>query len=121
MTGDRGPTRVYVHLPAGLDPAEWRRRHERDEVPDASPYGLDRMRRYGVAVRLRAPLNQAAVQRVAGSVRHRTGGLEIVEAVADLRHGRGADAVLCYDERTGVPAALLGGAPVVTGIGWAFA
>ncbi|WP_231706760.1 MULTISPECIES: glycosyltransferase family 4 protein [Tsukamurella] len=59
-----------------------------------------------------------AAARLARAVRHRTDGYEIVEAAADHFRGRGADAVLAYDERTGVPALLDGGAPVAAGIGW---
>ena len=61
---------------------------------------------------------------MARSVRYRTDGLEIVEAVADLPTSRraNADVVLAYDERTSVPAALLRAArlrpPVVAGVGW---
>ncbi|WP_237741628.1 glycosyltransferase family 4 protein [Tsukamurella sp. 1534] len=56
-----------------------------------------------------------AVQRVARSVRHRTGGYEIVEAFDTTED---ADAILAYDERTAVPALLRGRAPVAAGVGW---
>ncbi len=58
-----------------------------------------------------------AEQRVARSVRHRTGGYEFVERMlgAGAHHG---DAILSYDERTGVPALLTGRTPVAAGIGW---
>ncbi|MCS3779448.1 glycosyltransferase family 4 protein [Tsukamurella ocularis] len=54
------------------------------------------------------------LQRIARSVRHRTDGYEFVGAPST----DDADAVLAYDERTGVPALLRGDAPVAAGIGW---
>ncbi|HSV64505.1 MAG TPA: glycosyltransferase family 4 protein [Mycobacteriales bacterium] len=122
-SGLGGAIRAYVDLPSGLDAADWSARHSRGEVPDSSPYGLHRMAHYGVEVVLRPPLDGRRLGRVARAVRSRSGGLELVEAAVDLRRraSRDADVVLCYDERTGVPAALLAGRPrppVVTGIGW---
>ncbi|CAM3357681.1 glycosyltransferase family 4 protein [Tsukamurella hominis] len=56
-------------------------------------------------------------QRIAQSVRHRTGGYEFVERALGAG-ARGSDAILSYDERTGVPALLTGRTPVAAGIGW---
>lgn len=109
--------RVVVPLAGGLSPADWAGRHRAGEVPDRSPYGLHRLADHGLDVRF-APSEledrSRLVQRVARSVRHRTDGYELIGApsLAD------ADAVLAYDERTGVPALLRGGAPVAAGIGW---
>ncbi|MGZ9829429.1 glycosyltransferase family 4 protein [Tsukamurella ocularis] len=55
------------------------------------------------------------IRRLAQSVRHRTGGYELVEA---WRAQAAADAVLAYDERTAVPALLRGDARVAAGVGW---
>ncbi|VEH94697.1 D-inositol-3-phosphate glycosyltransferase (plasmid) [Tsukamurella tyrosinosolvens] len=57
------------------------------------------------------------VRRLAQSVRHRTGGYELVEAMR-AKPKVPADAVLAYDERTGVPALLSGDIPVAAGVGW---
>lgn len=123
-SGTGNALRAYVDLPSGLDPERWRARHERDEVPDASPYGYHRLGRYGIDVTFRPPKNGRARERIARSVRYRTDGAELVEAVGDLVASRRADTdvVLGYDERTSVPAALLSAAhlrpPVVAGVGW---
>jgi len=109
--------RVVVPLAGGLSPADWAARHRAGEVPDRSPYGLHQLADHGFDVRF-APSSiedrSRTVQRVARSVRHRTDGYEFIGApdTAD------ADGVLAYDERTGVPALLRGGAPVAAGIGW---
>ncbi|MGX9296187.1 glycosyltransferase family 4 protein [Tsukamurella paurometabola] len=55
--------------------------------------------------------------RIAQSVRHRTDGYEFVERMYGAG-AHGADAILAYDERTGVPALLTGRTPVAAGIGW---
>ncbi len=109
--------RVVVPLAGGLSPADWAGRHEAGEVPDRSPYGLHQLADHDIDVRF-APSGlhdrSRVVQRVARSVRHRTDGYELVGApsLAD------ADAVLAYDERTGVPSLLRSDAPVAAGIGW---
>lgn len=114
---DRGSVRVRVEYAARLDPVRWASRHAADEVPDALPYGLHRMAGHGVEVDARSVRLPAPLERVARSVRHRTGGLELVEQLAVRT--RDVDVVLAYDERTGVPAALRPrGRPVVTGVGW---
>ncbi|GAB2936949.1 hypothetical protein GCM10027047_37080 [Rhodococcus aerolatus] len=118
-----GALRVRVELARDLDAADWAQRHAADVVPDAAPYGLDRMAAHGVEAVFRAPLRGRALPRVAGKVRDRAAGVELVPALVDrVRRGgdAGVDAVLCMDERTGVAAALLGGrgTPVLTGIAW---
>jgi glycosyltransferase involved in cell wall biosynthesis len=126
-----GRPRVYVDLAGGLDAEQWRRRHEADEVPDAAPYGLHRMVDEGVDVTFRPPpftehsgRTRAVLARVARSARHRSGaGAELIEALdtARRRERRAADFVLCYDERTGVPAALVPhrfAPPTITGVAW---
>lgn len=113
--------RAYIPLPNGLSATVWGERHRRGEVPDASPYGLHKLADHGIDVTFGEISAGRAVQRVAASVRYRTAGLELVEGLVAMRESRRADAVLAYDERTGVPAALLRGGrriPVVLGIGW---
>lgn len=109
--------RVVVPLAGGLSEADWAARHRAGEVPDLSPYGLHQLADHGLDVRF-APSEleerPRLVQRVARSVRHRTDGYELIGAPAV----DDADAVLAYDERTGVPALLRGDAPVAAGIGW---
>ncbi|TWS22813.1 glycosyltransferase family 4 protein [Tsukamurella sputi] len=109
--------RLVVPLAGGLSPADWAARHRAGEVPDRSPYGLHQLAEYGFDVRFASSGiedRSRTVQRVARSVRHRTDGYEFIGAPRTSD----ADAVLAYDERTGVPALLRGGAPVAAGIGW---
>jgi glycosyltransferase involved in cell wall biosynthesis len=113
--------RAYIPLPNGLSAKAWGERYRRGEVPDASPYGLHKLADHGIDVTFGEISAGRAVERVAASVRYRTAGLELVEGLAVRRESRDADAVLAYDERTGVPAALLRRGrrvPVVLGIGW---
>ncbi|MCL3819896.1 glycosyltransferase family 4 protein [Aeromicrobium wangtongii] len=116
--------RVHIPLPVGTSASRWAHRHERGEVPDASPYGLHHLQDHGWDVTFGGRELTGPVARIARSVRYRTSGLELVEVGADLRRmsRTESDVVLGYDERTGVPAALAVPrsrfAPVVTGVGW---
>jgi glycosyltransferase involved in cell wall biosynthesis len=113
--------RVYVELPDELDVSDWSARHERGEVPDHTPYGLHQIARPGTLVAYRPPLPDRRLRVAATKIRGRLAEAEVLgAAVSTLRGGRNtADVVLCMDERTGVPAALLpGGPPVVSGIAW---
>ncbi|MBJ8340470.1 glycosyltransferase family 4 protein [Antrihabitans sp. YC3-6] len=115
--------KAFVPLPHGLSDQAWRDRHGRGEVPDRSPYGLHQLAEFGIDIEFGSADLAKVSARLAASVRYRTGGLEIIEAVAERRYRllTETDVVLSYDERTGIPASLLGGrssAPTVTGIGW---
>lgn len=116
--------RVYIPLAGGTVAESWEQRHGRGEVPDASPYGLHHLTDHGFDVSFGDQDLGRGAARIAGPVRHRAGGLELLEAWSHRRQvsSRSTDVVLGYDERTGVPAALLGRrrriAPVVTGVGW---
>lgn len=109
--------RVVIPLAGGLSARDWADRHRSGEVPDRSPYGLHRLADHGFDVRFAGTALDGGsrfTQRLARSVRHRTDGYEIIGAPDP----GDAEAVLAYDERTGVPALLRGGAPVAAGIGW---
>lgn len=116
-------TRAYIPLPQRLSAETWRWRYDRGEVPDASPYGLHKLSEHGVDVIFGEMNLDGVPERIARALRHRTGGLEIMEALyqTSARSLRNADVILTYDERNGVPAALLPvrqRAPVVLGVGW---
>jgi glycosyltransferase involved in cell wall biosynthesis len=107
--------RVYVELSHGLHPAEWAARHARGEVPDHWPYGLDRLAHYDVQPIMRAPRRGRVAERIGRAARHRLGGYEWLDA---LRLNN-CDAVLCWDEYSGVPAILRERRkPVITGVVW---
>jgi glycosyltransferase involved in cell wall biosynthesis len=113
--GKARTVRVFVELSHQLHPAEWAVRHANHEVPDHSPYGLDRLARHGVQPVMGTPRGGRAYARVARAVRHRLGGYEWLDA---LRFND-CDAVLCWDEYSGVPAALRERRkPVATGVVW---
>lgn len=114
-----GPLRVLPVLGGDLDVADWTRRHRSGLVPDAVPYGLDRMERHGVEL-TSAPggwLTSAVGRRARGVVRRAGGGYDWLRA-ASARPS--ADVVLSWDERAGVPLALRHGGDlaVVTGVIW---
>lgn len=116
--------RVHIPLPVGTSATRWAYRHQRGDVPDSSPYGLHHLGDHGWDVTFGERELTGLAGRVARSARYRTSGLELVDVGVDLRRmsRTESDVVLGYDERTGVPAALLAPrsrfAPVVTGIGW---
>ena len=115
--------RAFIPLPADLSARDWRIRHANDEVPDAVPYGFDKMERYGVVPEFSERPLSPPIDFLARVGRRSSGGLCIVEALSDTRHkGRTqSDVVLCYHERLGIPASLLSSAkspPVVTGNFW---
>ena len=108
---------VHVELPEELDVDEHRRRHARGEMPDEAPYGLHHVAAPDVRVDFRRPAH-GLVAWSALKVRNKLRGYETVTAVTGAIQRRGADVVLCMDERTGTPAGLTTRRPLVTGIGW---
>lgn len=115
--------RVVVELDPTLDPQVWAARHEAGEVPDLSPYGLDRLGAHGFDVRVRRPLVEGRRKRLADRTRGRVGGFGVLEATLSGRSNGHPDVVLAWDERTGLPAIaretlLRHGAPVATGLIW---
>lgn len=112
---------VYVDLPEETDVEEWPHRNAAGVVPEPVPYGLHKLADHGVHPRYRPPLRHPSAVWVAQKVRSRLGGADVVAAAlaAGRRERRQADAVLTWDERNGVPAALIpGGPPVVSGAMW---
>ncbi len=114
---------VQVELPENMDVAAHEAAHARDEVPDRTPYGLHHLEDDpDVHVHFRPSLQAAPATWVSRKVRNRLDGYEPVAAAAaaltsERRH---ADVVLCMDENTGFPAALVpGGPPAVSNIVWA--
>ena len=111
-----GTPRAWVALAASLDVDAWARRHAAGEVPDRWPYGLDRLADHGFALAPRPPLR--GVGRQVARAGRRLGGYQWWEAVS-RRPPASADVVVCWEERAGVPLALLQRrAPVATGVIW---
>ena len=115
----RGEVHVRVELPEQSDVEAHGAAHDRDESPDHTPYGLHRLAAPDVEVSFRRPLRSERAAWVARKVRNRLDGFEPVAEVLGAWERRSADVVLCMDERTGFPAALVpGGPPVVSGLAW---
>ncbi len=109
---------VHVELPEELDVEEYRLRNARGEIPDHTPYGLHHIGDDGDVVTFRRPAH-GAVAYAARKIRNRLDTYEFVTTVTGSHQRHGADALLCIDERTGVPALFSSPRrPVVTGIGW---
>ena len=110
--------RVHVELPEELDVEDYRMRNARGEIPDLTPYGLHHIARPGVEVSFRRPA-RGPLAYAAWKVRNRLDGYEAVTSVSGAVQRRGADVLLCMDERTGTPAGLSTvRKPLVTGIAW---
>lgn len=108
---------VHVELPEELDVEEYRLRNARGEIPDHTPYGLHHLGDEGDVVTFRRPA-RGITDWAARKVRNRLDGYEAVTALSSARQRRGADAIFCMDERTGLPAAFTARRPVVTGVAW---
>ena len=115
-----GHRRVLPVFGGALDVGDWRARHAGGEVPDAVPYGLDRLGAHGWELVDDAPgwLGTAPAQVARGAARRAGGGYDWL-LTAGARPD--ADVVLSWDERRGVPLALRHGrsVPVVTNVIWA--
>ena len=122
MTSGVRPDLRQAQLVLGgrLDTEDWRRRHAAGEVPDALPYGLDRLAHHGWTPRPHAAGWAASRpgQVVRGVTRRLGGGYDWgLAATARPR----ADVVVSWDERAGAPLAAAHGrwTPVVSNVVWA--
>jgi glycosyltransferase involved in cell wall biosynthesis len=115
------PVQVWVELPDVLDVDAHGLANARDTIPDRTPYGLHHLAdRSDVQVVFRRPLHGRAAT-MARKVRNHVDSHEVVHGVLSARGRarRDADVVLCMDERTSLPAALLpGGPPLVSNLIW---
>jgi glycosyltransferase involved in cell wall biosynthesis len=113
--------RVHIELAHTLDCAKWERDHAAGLVPDRLPYGLHRLAEHGFELSIRQPARHALLRQADRAVRRATSGYELVNALRD-RQRRRCDLALCWDERTGVPAALRsrlpGEPPAALGVVW---
>jgi len=95
-----------------LSAADWSRKHAVGTVPDAFPYGLDRMSKYGVDVY--APEPPSGMHRLA---------MRVGRKLFDGYEWRGdwskpGEFTLCWDERVGIPAAVRSQGPIGMGVIW---
>jgi glycosyltransferase involved in cell wall biosynthesis len=96
--------------------ARWQQRHDAGLVPDAAPYGLDRLEQWGIRPRFD---DRDSPRTPAERVLDRLTGWEWAAARGAAR--RSVDGYLAWDERHGFPLALRAGGklPVYTGLIWA--
>ncbi len=98
--------RLHIEYAHTLDADDWERRHAAGLVPNRLPYGLHWLRSHGVELDILPAANSWVVSKLAGGIgRRASGGFDLVDAISDRRRRR-CDLALCWDERTGVPAAL---------------
>lgn len=115
---DGTPLRVAPVFGGDLDVDAWTARHAAGQVPDAVPYGLDRMAAHGIRLVVPPrPSSGVVARRLRGVVRRSGGGFEWTSALAPPP---AADVVLSWDERRGIPLAANRRlrVPVVTGVIW---
>lgn len=119
MTDERRTSGIpaLLRYSGSLDANAWERRHVVGEVPDRWPYGLHRLTEYGIAVEPAAPAPRDGLARALRAA----GGYEWRRARVD-GPDRTAELEICWDERSGVPAAWRsrrrGAPPVATGVIW---
>ena len=116
------PVRLHVEFAHTIDPQAWQRRHAAGLVPNQLPYGLHWLRDHGFELELLSGAESSPPLRALGGVgRRASGGFEVVGSLRDRRRRR-CDVALCWDERTGVPAAIRslvpGEPPVAMGTLW---
>jgi glycosyltransferase involved in cell wall biosynthesis len=109
--------KAWIEYSHGRDAAAWTVQHARGEVPDALPYGLDRLAESGIIPVVRARMAPGPLRTVAAVARR--GGYQWVEAVAEAPP-EGTDVCICWDERSGAPRAARDGTrlPVASGAIW---
>ena len=110
--------RTLVEMVQSRHTDQWAERHARGEVPDACPYGLNRLAAHGIE-----PVWPSRYQGLAeglGRAVAKAAGARFLDSwTAPVRD---IDARLCWDERTGIPSALdprTRGIPIVSGTIWA--
>lgn len=107
---------AWVELGPSLDVNAWARRHAAGHVPDAAPYGLDRLVRHGVTPRFRAPV-RGRLARTASRALRRLADYQLIEGITQVPAG--TDVAVAWDERAGVPRALRSpSVPLATGMIW---
>jgi glycosyltransferase involved in cell wall biosynthesis len=109
--------KAWIEYSHGRDAASWTVQHARGEVPDALPYGLDRLAESGITPVVRARMAPGLLRTVAAVARR--GGYQWVEAAAEAPP-EDADVCVCWDERSGAPRAARDGTrlPVASGAIW---
>jgi glycosyltransferase involved in cell wall biosynthesis len=114
--------RLHVEYAHSLDPEDWSRRHGEGSVPDRLPYGLNGLADLGFELAVRRAPRSSLYRNVNRVARKLGGGFDLGEALGARSARRASDLSVCWDERTGVPAALRsrlpGEPPVATGAIW---
>jgi glycosyltransferase involved in cell wall biosynthesis len=114
--------RLHLEYAHSLDPEDWSRRHREGTVPDRLPYGLDHFAELGFEVVVRPVPRSPLKRNVNRVIRKVGGGFDFGEALGSRSARHACDLTVCWDERSGVPAALRsrlrGEPPVAMGLIW---
>jgi glycosyltransferase involved in cell wall biosynthesis len=114
--------KVAVEFGRALDPAAWQESHRRGEVPSRVPYGLEELQNEGVELRV-LPGPWRASRGINSALRAMNKAADLDFSVW-LEQGlrRSCDALLCWHEKTAVPAVLRFQGrrhlPILTGVIW---
>ncbi|KMO71154.1 glycosyltransferase family 4 protein [Mycolicibacterium chlorophenolicum] len=114
--------RVHIEFDHNFDPVDWGNRYSAGQVPNELPYGFHHLIASGFDLQVRAAGRSWLINRaVGGTFRRLTGGFEFVDAIRSPSR-RACDVAVCWNERTGVPAAartvIPGEPPAVMGSIW---
>jgi glycosyltransferase involved in cell wall biosynthesis len=114
--------KLHVEFAHSLDTEDWSRRHREGLVPDRVPYGLNHLADLGFELVVRPTPRSSLPRNVNRIVRKLGGGLDLGEALSSRSARRACDLSVCWDERSGLPAALRsrlpGEPPVAMGLIW---
>jgi glycosyltransferase involved in cell wall biosynthesis len=114
--------RLHMEFAHSLDPEDWSRRHREGSVPDRLPYGLNNLADLGFELVVRPAPRSSLARNWNRVARKLGGGFDFGESLSSRRARRACDLSVCWDERTGVPAAhrsrLPGEPPVAMGAIW---
>lgn len=91
--------RAFVHVAHGLDAGEYRRRSERGEVPDASPYGFHHAEERGVEVLFSRDSREGALGRFHRRAWMKLFGFDVVHAWRNRKKMLAADVIWTMEER----------------------
>ena len=110
-------TTAMLRFSGGLDATDWEARYNAGDVPSRWPYGLDQLAEFGLV-----PMVERVVRRDSFSARalRKVSGFDFPELLGRPPSAVG-DMLLCWDERSSVPALFLGRPdqrPVSTGVIW---
>ena len=110
--------RTLIEIVQSIHTDQWEQRHANGEVPDMKPYGLNKLVNHGITPVW--PDREDGLASLAARVAAKLTSVRCLESWNMPINT--IEARLCWDERTGIPAAMdprTYGLPVVSGVIWA--